>query len=82
MFAFVSVITSNMIRDCGFGSIIIDTIDFDDIDNDSSVTYYDIACIPDYKTSVMMNSLFRDIKENRNLDFLEESDSEEEFEGF
>ena len=62
------------------GDINIDTIDFDDIDNDSSVTYYDIACIPDYKTSVMMNSLFRDIKENRNLDFLEESDSEEEFE--
>lgn len=36
--------------------------------------------IPDYKTSVMMNSLFRNIKENVNLDTLEESDSEEEFE--
>ena len=27
-----------------------------------------------------MNSLFRDIKENRNLDLLEESDDDEEFE--
>ena len=42
--------------------------------------YYDIAYIPDYKTSVLMNKLFRKIKENYNLDSLEESDSEEEFE--
>ena len=41
---------------------------------------YKVACIPDYKTSVKMNSLFRNIKENRNLDLLEESDDEEEFE--
>ena len=38
------------------------------------------AYIPDYKTSVFMNSIFRNIKENDNLDALEESDSEEEFE--
>jgi len=38
-----------------------------------------IAHIPNYKTSVMMNSIFRNIKENRNLDALEESDDEEEF---
>jgi hypothetical protein len=42
--------------------------------------YYDIAFIPDYKTSVMMNKLFRNIKENDNLDAIEESDNEEEFE--
>ena len=42
--------------------------------------YYDIAYIPDYKTSVFMNTLFRNIKENINLDTLEESDDEEEFE--
>jgi hypothetical protein len=42
--------------------------------------YFDIAFIPDYKTSVMMNHLFRNIKENRNLDALEESDDENEFE--
>ena len=37
-----------------------------------------IAHIPNYKTSVMMNAIFRDIKENRNLDALEESDDEDE----
>lgn len=42
--------------------------------------YVDVAFIPDYKTSVMMNKLFRNIKENENLDALEESDDEEEFE--
>ena len=41
---------------------------------------YSIAFIPSYKSSVMMNSLFRHIKENSNLDLLEESDSEEEYE--
>lgn len=41
--------------------------------------YYDIACIQEYTTSVMMNRLFRDIKENNNLDALEESDDESEF---
>jgi hypothetical protein len=39
-----------------------------------------IAHIPNYNTSVMMNKLFRIIKENNNLDALEESDDEEEFE--
>ena len=48
--------------------------------NNSTIEKYKTACIPDYKTSVMMNSLFRTIKENENLDFLEESDDEEEFE--
>ena len=41
---------------------------------------YDIAYIPDYKTSVFMNNFFRTIKENQNLDALEESDDEDEFE--
>jgi hypothetical protein len=39
-----------------------------------------LACIPTYDVSKMMNSLFRNIKENRNLDALEESDDEDEFE--
>jgi hypothetical protein len=39
-----------------------------------------VACIPNYATSVMMNKLFRNLKENDNLDTLEESDDEEEFE--
>jgi hypothetical protein len=39
-----------------------------------------ISYIPDYKTSVYLNSVFRTIKENINLDYLEESDDDEEFE--
>ena len=42
-------------------------------------TFFSTAYIPDYATSVMMNKLFRVIKENNNLDALEESDDEEEF---
>ena len=49
-------------------------------DKQNSEEMYSIALIPDYKSSVMMNSLFRNIKENNNLDLLEESDDEEEFE--
>ena len=45
-----------------------------------SLVHYNIAYIPDFKTSVMMNKLFRNIKENTNLDLLEESDNEDEFE--
>lgn len=41
--------------------------------------FHSIAYIPDYNTSVKMNKLFRNIKENDNLDTLEESDDEEEF---
>ena len=42
--------------------------------------FYGYAGIFDYKTSVFMNTIFRTIKENRNLDLLEMSDEEEEFE--
>lgn len=41
--------------------------------------FYNIAYIPSYKASVFMNSLFRKIRENRNLDYIEESDDEEDF---
>ena len=43
-------------------------------------TFYKKSIISNYKNSVKMNSIFRNIKENNNLDFLEESDDEEEFE--
>ena len=49
-------------------------------DDNSSELFYDIAYIPDYNKSVFMNKLFRKIKENDNLDALEESDDEDEFE--
>ena len=48
------------------------------IEHDSNP--YGIAAITNYKTSVMMNNSFRKIKENGNLDLLEESDDEEDFE--
>lgn len=48
--------------------------------DDESEELLDVAFIPDYKTSVYMNGFFRSIKENANLDALEESDDEEEFE--
>jgi len=47
---------------------------------DLKENYIGLACIPDYETSVMMNKLFRSIKENDDLDKLEESDDEDEFE--
>ena len=48
--------------------------------HDSNNKHIGVAYIPDYVTSVMLNKLFRNIKENINLDALEESDDEEEFE--
>jgi hypothetical protein len=50
------------------------------LNNELKEEEHGIAHICDYKTSVMMNKLFRIIKENDNLDALEESDDEEEFE--
>ena len=41
---------------------------------------YAVLYIPDIKTSKMMNKLYRNIKENDNLDALEESDDDEDFE--
>ena len=42
--------------------------------------FVQIAYIPNFQTSKLMNSIFRIIKENDNLDALEESDDEDEFE--
>ena len=50
------------------------------LDNELKEKKIGTTHIPNFETSVMMNSLFRIIKENNNLDALEESDSEEEFE--
>ena len=44
-----------------------------------NLEFIGLAGIPSYKISVMMNNLFRIIKENKNLDSLEESDDEDEF---
>ena len=42
--------------------------------------FYGFAYISNYKSSVFMNNIFRKIKENGNLDLIEESDDEEDFE--
>lgn len=42
--------------------------------------YYNLSYVPNYKTSVMLNSIFRNIRENKNLDYIEESDDEDDFE--
>jgi hypothetical protein len=47
---------------------------------ESEVAPYATALVPSYKASVFLNSLFRRIKENQNLDLLEESDDEMEYE--
>lgn len=49
-------------------------------DNNTEPKYCNVAHIPNFASSVLMNKLFRNIKENDNLDKLEESDDEEEFE--
>lgn len=41
--------------------------------------FYDVAHIPNYKLSVFMNSQFRNIRENKNLDYIEESDDDDDF---
>ncbi len=46
---------------------------------DNNSEHIAFACISSYKTSVLLNGIFRNIKENTNLDLLEESDDEEEF---
>jgi hypothetical protein len=48
-------------------------------DYNNNLQFYETAYIPNYTCSVMMNKLFRIIKENENLDALEESDDEDEF---
>jgi hypothetical protein len=45
-----------------------------------NLIHYSVALIPNIETSVKMNKLFRNIKENENMDLMEESDSEDEFE--
>jgi hypothetical protein len=48
--------------------------------NEKTDELVDIAYVPNFQTSKLMNSIFRIIKENDNLDALEESEEEEDFE--
>jgi len=49
-------------------------------ESDNPFVYYDVAYVPNYAKSVFLNGLFRNIRENRNLDYIEESDDETDFE--
>jgi len=44
------------------------------------LVYYNVAYVPNYKSSTFLNGIFRNIRENTNLDYIEESEDEEEFE--
>ena len=46
----------------------------------NKMVYIGITHIPDLETSKMMNSHYRKIRENKNLDYIEESEDEEDFE--
>ncbi len=48
------------------------------MDSKNDPVFYGFAGIPDLKTSVFMNLLFRNLKENMNLDHIQESDDEED----
>lgn len=43
------------------------------------LVYCGVSYIANYKTSIFMNSIFRKIRENENIDAIEESDDEEDF---
>jgi len=47
---------------------------------DQANVFNGIAFVPSYKSSVYLNSLFRRIRENINLDYLEESEDEMDYE--
>jgi hypothetical protein len=49
-------------------------------DQTNAPVYIQPACVPNYKTSVFLNRIFRRIRENENLDWIEESDDEADFE--
>lgn len=48
--------------------------------NKGNFEYHNRCLVRDYKLSKYMNSLFRNIVENKNLDLLEESEDEDDFE--
>jgi len=43
------------------------------------LVYYNVAGVQTYKQSVFLNSIFRKIRENKNLDYIEESEDESDF---
>lgn len=52
----------------------------DELEENGDNKFFDYAYIPNLEISKLLNNLFRNIKENTNLDLIEESDDEEDFE--
>jgi len=50
------------------------------IDKENRIVYFQHSLIMNYKTSVLLNGIFRNIRENSSLDLIEESDDESDFE--
>jgi hypothetical protein len=50
------------------------------LDKTGSIVYFQHSLIMNYKTSILLNGIFRNIRENRCLDLIEESDDESDFE--
>lgn len=55
-------------------------LNHDEYDLFKGSNYIGKVYVPNFKTSVFLNSKFRNIRENHNLDLLEESDDDEDFE--
>ena len=47
---------------------------------EKTIVYCQNALVQNYKTSVFLNGIFRNIRENANIDAIEESDDEDDFE--
>jgi hypothetical protein len=48
--------------------------------HNNEIVYFQHALILNYRTSVLLNGIFRNIRENQSLDAIEESDDESDFE--
>lgn len=50
------------------------------LDNKKNIVFFQHSLVINYKTSVLLNGIFRKIRENQCLDYIEESDDESDFE--
>jgi len=50
------------------------------LDKSGSIVFFQHSLIMNYKTSILLNGIFRNIRENQSLDYIEESDDESDFE--
>lgn len=50
------------------------------LDKKGDIVFFQHSLIMNYKTSILLNGIFRNIRENQCLDYIEESDDESDFE--